>query len=130
MSEDRLYVSLTGLQAFGRHGVHAAETELGQRFTVDLTLTLSDSRATASDALGDTVDYAALADAVVAIVSGSPVALLERLAGLIADRALAEAGVAGVSVTVHKPHVAIPHTVAESAVTLRREAPRPSDDAR
>lgn len=125
MSEDRLTVSLTGLEAFGRHGVHAAETQLGQRFTVDLTLILDDSRATHSDALGDTVDYAALADAVVAIVGGPPLALLERLAGLIADRALAETGVAEVSVTVHKPHVAIPHTVAESAVTLRRTSPRP-----
>ena len=37
-----------------------------------------------------------------------------------ADRVLTEPHVAEVSVTVRKPHVAIPHTVAESAVTLRR----------
>ena len=129
MSEDRLTVALAGLEAFGRHGVYAAETELGQRFVVDVTMTLSGSAATLSDALGDTVNYAALADAVVAIVAGPPVALLERLAGLIADRALAEPGVAAVEVTVHKPHVAIPHTVAESAVTLRRSAPGPPSPA-
>lgn len=123
MSEDRLTVSLTGLEVFGRHGVYAAETQLGQRFVVDVTMTLGSSAATLSDALADTVDYASLADAVAAIVAGPPVALLERLAGLIADRALAEPGVAAVEVTVRKPHVAIPHTVAESAVTLRRAAP-------
>ena len=52
----------------------------------------------------------------------APVALLERLAGMIADRVLAEPHVAEVSVTVRKPHVAIPHTV-------RRERRHPAPDA-
>ena len=120
MSEERCWVRLRGLEAFGRHGVHAAERELGQRFVVDLDLELADPRAAATDDLADTVDYAALADAVVALVGGPPVALLERLAGLIADRALAEAGVAAVEVIVRKPHVALPHAIAETAVMLRR----------
>lgn len=120
MSEERCWVRLRGLEVFGRHGVHAAERELGQRFVVDLDLELADARAAATDDLADTVDYAALADAVAGLVAGSPVALLERLAGLIADRALAEPGVAAVEVTVRKPHVALPHTIAETAVTLRR----------
>jgi len=120
MSEDRLVVRLRGLEVFGRHGVHAAERELGQRFVVDLHLELAGARATATDDLADTVDYAALADAVAGLVAGPPVALLERLAALIADRVLAEPGVAAVEVTVHKPHVALPQAVAETAVTLRR----------
>lgn len=122
MSEDRLTVLLTGLEAFGRHGVLPAETALGQRFVVDLEIVLAASQASLTDDLADTVDYAGLADAVAAIVAGPPVALLERLAGLIADRALAEPAAREVVVTVHKPHVAIPHTVGESAVTLRRAA--------
>ncbi len=120
MSAERCWVLLRGLEVFGRHGVHAAERELGQRFVVDLELELADARAAATDDLADTVDYAALADAVAGLVAGPPVALLERLAGLIADRALAEPGVAAVEVTVHKPHVALPHTIAATAVTLRR----------
>jgi dihydroneopterin aldolase len=122
MSADRLTVMIRGLEVFGRHGVLAAETELGQRFVVDLEITLADSSASHSDALAETVDYAALGDAVAAIVAGPPVALLERLAGMIADRALAEAHAAEVVVTVRKPHVALPHAVAETAVTLRRRA--------
>lgn len=125
MSEDRLTVALTGLETFGRHGVLPAEAELGQRFVVDVEIELAGSAASLSDELADTVDYAALADAVAAIVAGPPVRLLERLAGLIADRALAEPGAAAVTVTVRKPHVAIPHTVTGSAVTLRRTAPAP-----
>lgn len=123
MTEDRVTVALAGLEAFGRHGVLPAEAELGQRFVVDLEIELAGAQATVTDELGDTVDYASLADAVVAIVAGPPVRLLERLAGMIADRALAEPGAAAVTVTVRKPHVAIPHTVAGSAVTLRRTAP-------
>ena len=120
MSEDRLTVSIRGLEAFGRHGVHPAETELGQTFVVDVSLTLVHAVAAATDELEDTVDYAALADAIVAIVQGPPFALLERLAGAIADRVLAEPGVREVVVTVRKPHVALPHTLRDTAVTLRR----------
>ncbi len=120
--DDRLTVRLTGLEAFGRHGVYPAETELGQRFVVDVALVLADARAARTDALADSVDYAALADALVAVVTGPPVALLERLAGLLADRCLAEPGVAEVEVTVRKPHVAIPHVLTDAAVTLRRSA--------
>lgn len=122
MSDDHLTVRLTGLEVFGRHGVHTAETELGQRFVVDVAMTLTASAATLSDALDDTVDYAAVSDAIVAIVAGPPVALLERLAGIVADRVLAEPLVAAVEVTVHKPHVAIPHVLTDASVTLRRAA--------
>jgi 7,8-dihydroneopterin aldolase/epimerase/oxygenase len=117
---DALTVRLRGLEVFGRHGVHPPERELGQRFVVDVDVEMERAVAAESDDLADTLDYAALADAVAAIVAGPPVALLERLAGMVADRALAEPGARAVTVTVHKPHVAIPHTVAEAAVTLRR----------
>jgi dihydroneopterin aldolase len=120
MSGDRITVSVRGLEVFGRHGVFDAERELGQRFVVDLDIALGDPRAAITDDLADTVDYAALADAVAGIVGGAPVALLEHLAALIADRVLAEPHAETVTVTVHKPHVAIPHTVGETAVTLTR----------
>lgn len=120
MSEDRLTVAIRGLEAFGRHGVHPAETELGQTFVVDVALTLAHAVAATTDQLEDTVDYAALADAIVAIIEGPPFALLERLAGAIADRVLAEPAVRDVIVTVRKPHVALPHALRDTSVTLRR----------
>jgi len=126
VSRDVLSVAIHGLEAFGHHGVEPAERELGQRFVIDVELELVRAVAAESDDLGDTVDYAALADAVVGIVGGSPVALLERLAGLIADRALEEAGARSVTVTIRKPHVALRHPVADAAVTLRRTALGPS----
>ena len=114
-------VRLTGLEVFGRHGVFASERDLGQRFVVDLALELPACAACATDDLTDTVDYAALSHAVAGIVAGPPVALLERLAEMIAGAALADPLVGAVEVTVRKPHVALPHTVRETSVTVRRE---------
>jgi 7,8-dihydroneopterin aldolase/epimerase/oxygenase len=122
MSGDSLTVHVRGLEAFGHHGVLDAERELGQRFVVDLDIELGDLSSTRSDALADTVDYASLSDAVHALMAGPPVALLERLAGMIADLVLEDPRARAVTVTVHKPHVALRPTVAETAVTLRRAA--------
>jgi dihydroneopterin aldolase len=127
VSGDRLTVSLRGLEAFGHHGVLPAEQALGQRFVVDLDVELHDGLASRTDDLIDTIDYASLADAVAALVSGPPVALLERLAGMIADLVLEEPWAAAVQVTVRKPHVALPQTVAATSVTLRRPAPAEPD---
>ena len=120
VSDDTLTVSIRGLEAFGRHGVHDAERELGQRFVVDIDIAAGDAVAAASDDLADTVDYAALADAIAAIVARPPFACWSAWPGLIADRVLEEAGARAVTVTVHKPHVALAHTIQETAVTLRR----------
>jgi 7,8-dihydroneopterin aldolase/epimerase/oxygenase len=120
MSEDRITVGLRGLEVFGRHGVHPAEREVGQPFVVDVEVELASAAAAASDDLADTLDYAALADAVARIVGGPPVALLERLAAMIADAALADPAARAVTVTVSKPQVALPHRVEASVVTLRR----------
>jgi dihydroneopterin aldolase len=120
MSEDRITVGLRGLEVFGRHGVHTAEREAGQPFVVDVEVELASAAAAASDDLADTLDYAALADAVARIVGGPSVALLERLAAMIADAALADPAARAVTVTVSKPQVALPHRVEASVVTLRR----------
>ena len=75
-----------------------------------------------TDALADTVDYATLCDDISAIVAGEPVALLERLARLVADRALADPAVRAATVTIAKPHVAIPHVVDDVSVSLHAVA--------
>ena len=117
----RVTVVIRGLEVFGRHGVFPEERALGQRFVVDVEVALAGDAAARTDALSDTIDYGALCDAIAEIVTGEPVALLERLAGLIAERVLQEPLAFSATVTVHKPHVALRHTVEEAAVTLRRE---------
>ena len=121
-SERSAIVSIIGLDVPGRHGVYPQERELGQRFVVDVVMELDSCPATATDAIADTVDYAAVSEAVAAIVAGPPVQLLEHLAQRIAERVLAERHVDAVEVTVRKPHVAIAHTLQETSVTIRRRA--------
>lgn len=114
-------VRIRGLEVGGRHGVHEAERVLGQRFVADIDMVLAHDRSTTSDELGDTVDYATIADDVAEIIGGEPVALLERLCRIIADRVLAEPVVAAVTVTVAKPQVAIRHVLDDVSVTLHVE---------
>lgn len=122
-------IVLTGLTVFGRHGVYAHEREEGQEFVIDLRLQLSLEQAATSDDVADTVHYGELAERVAAVVSGEPVNLIETLAARIADVALDDWRVQGVSVTVHKPHAPIPLTFADVAVTVHRtRAPEALED--
>lgn len=117
-------ITLTGLRAFGRHGVFAHERRDGQEFLVDVVLHVDLTTASKSDALADTVDYGAVADIAVRIVSGDPYDLIESVAGRIADEVLADERLAGkvqsAEVTVHKPSAPIPHEFADAAVTVTR----------
>ncbi|MFD1714843.1 2-amino-4-hydroxy-6-hydroxymethyldihydropteridine diphosphokinase [Amnibacterium flavum] len=120
MSADR--ITLTGLRAFGRHGVYAHEREQGQEFIADLTLELSLERAALTDDVVDTVHYGELAEKVSAVIAGEPVALIETLAERIASVALGYELVDRVHVTVHKPSAPITVPFADVSVTLDRTA--------
>lgn len=113
-------IVLTGITGYGHHGVFAAEREQGQPFVVDLTCELDLSRAASGDDLDQTVDYGALAAAVVADIERDPVNLIEAVASRIAGTCLDFPAVRRVVVTVHKPRAPMPVPVADVAVTLTR----------
>jgi dihydroneopterin aldolase len=96
-------IQVQGIQFFGRHGVTAAEREVGQRFVVDVELRLDLAGAGASDRLEDTVNYVAVHDLVQAIGRGAPVTLLEALADRIAQAVLRQFAPKEVTVRVRKP---------------------------
>ena len=113
-------ITLTGLRAFGRHGVFDFERENGQDFVVDAVLSLDLTEAATSDDVADTVHYGELADALVAIITGPPVNLLETLATRLVEACLADSRVRRVVVTVHKPSAPIPHSFTDVSVTMER----------
>jgi dihydroneopterin aldolase len=113
-------INLTGISAFGHHGVYISERQQGQRFVVDVSCTLDLSSAASSDDLGHTIDYGALAQAVVADIERDPLNLIEALADRIALTCLRYDAIQCVEVTVHKPQAPMPVDVADVAVTLTR----------
>lgn len=70
------------MRFYAYHGVGKQERTVGNRFVVDLVLTADLQRAVASDDLGDTINYAAVYEAVKDEMA-VPSALLEHVAGRI-----------------------------------------------
>jgi 7,8-dihydroneopterin aldolase/epimerase/oxygenase len=74
-----------------------------QRLVIGLEVICDLARAGVSDAIEDTVDYAALAREAVEIARTSHCRLLERLANLLATHCLKQPGVRAVTVRLDKP---------------------------
>lgn len=118
-------IRLTGVRAFGHHGVLDHEKRDGQDFVVDVAMTLDLRPAGTSDDLARTVNYAEVAADVVAVVGGPPRDLIETVAEEIAARTLARPLVESVEVTVHKPQapVGVPFGDVEVVVRRQRDVP-------
>jgi 7,8-dihydroneopterin aldolase/epimerase/oxygenase len=96
-------VEIRGLRVFGKHGADPGERDRSQPFEIDVRLEVDLSQARRSDALEDTVDYAAVDALVRGIVTRTSFALLERLGAEILDALLADERVAAAEVTIAKP---------------------------
>lgn len=120
MPSDR--ITLTGLEVFAHHGVFAFEREQGQRFLIDVEVSLDVRPAAHGDALERTVHYGELAEAVVQAVERDPVDLIETVAERVADVALGFAAVTCARVTVHKPEAPIRASFADVSVTVERRS--------
>jgi len=80
------HIRLKNLCFWGRHGHFPGETDLGNRFEVDVELELDVSQAAELDRIDLTVDLTAAYDIVRRHVEGEPCQLLETLTGrIIAD---------------------------------------------
>lgn len=113
-------ITVTGITAYGYHGVLPAERERGQRFVVDVSLGVDLERAARTGDLGATVHYGTLSERVSEAVADDPVDLIETLALRIIEVCFAFAPVGWASVTVHKPEAPIAVTFADVAVTIER----------
>ncbi len=114
-------IVLRGVRATGYHGVFAEERVDGQEFIVDVVLGVADvARAASTDDLAHTVDYGAVAVAIVELIEGPAVDLIETLAVRVAERCLQFPAVHAVTATVHKPSAPIPVPFDDVAVQVTR----------
>lgn len=114
------HLQVRGIEVFAHHGVFEAERRDGQRFLIDLDLTLETAQAAATDDLELTVDYGLLVTDVVEAVASDPVDLIETVAERVAAVCLARQRVLCVAVTVHKPDAPIPTVFTDVALTINR----------
>ena len=95
---------ISGLRCTAHIGCKPEERALPQALTVNLTLRLDTRPAAASDDLGQTVNYARLAKAVIAACEASRCQLIETLAASLAALTLAhDERIAAVTVELRKP---------------------------
>lgn len=114
-------ISLTGIKAYGRHGVLAEEAVLGQPFIVDIDLYLDLSAAAISDNLEATINYADIFAIVVEEISQKQYKLIETLAYTILKRCLAyDAKIMKIAIDLHKPQAPLFGEFETATVSMER----------
>src|ERR1700738_867484 len=124
-------IFITGVVIHARHGVMEHETEVGQRFVIDLELSTDLSESSRTDRLADTVSYSNVVATATAALKDANNKLLDRAAGAVADAILAAfPRVSAIKVTVHKPHAPIAAIFHDVGVVLTRSRQAPSRGGR
>jgi len=114
-------IFIRGLVMHAWHGVMAHETEVGQRFVIDLDLAVDLSESSRTDRLADTVSYSDVVACASAAFRDTNYKLLERAAGAVGEAILgAFPRITSVTVTVHKPHAPIAAIFDDVGVILTR----------
>lgn len=114
-------IFIKGLVLHARHGVMDHETEVGQRFVIDLELAVDLSESSRTDRLSDTVSYSNVVACATAAFKDANYKLLERAAGAVAEAILsAFPKISAVTVTVHKPHAPIAAIFDDVGVIITR----------
>ena len=113
---------LNGIEVACVIGDLPEERQREQRLVVDATLELDLSAAAASDALSDTVDYAALTRRIRERLRGAKCRLVERAAALALEECLADSRVTRATVSVRKADCVPGLASAEVVFSRRRTA--------
>jgi len=99
---ERMRVRVNGLRLDAEVGVYDSERGRKQPIRVDLEAEVGAEAAQPGGALGEAVNYAALADTVRRIVSARHHDLLEDLAQAIADAVFSDSRIARLALTIDK----------------------------
>lgn len=114
-------ITLSGVTAIGHHGVFEREKSDGQPFIIDAVLFTDVRPASAKDELAKTANYADVAEAIKAMITGEPFDLIETLAERTAQKLLDGFPADAVEITVHKPKAPIQVPFGDVSVSVYRE---------
>ena len=113
-------IILKGIRFHGYHGVSESERQAGQKYEVDVELTLSLAAAGCTDDLQHTVDYAEVVDLIIETGTEKSFRLIEALAETSASRILNRFAVDEVRITVKKLSPPIEPSLPYAAVEICR----------
>jgi dihydroneopterin aldolase len=115
-------IFVTGLLIHAHHGVMEHEGKVGQRFVIDLELSLDLTEGSHSDRLSDTVSYSAIVDTATKVFTRRNYRLIEAAGGDVADAILAHfPKINAVRITVRKPHAPIAAIFGDAGIILTRK---------
>lgn len=118
-SRDRL--GLQGITLPARIGVYLREKDRPQTLTFDLDFDVDATRSTPTDALRDTIDYAAVTAVIAEVIGRQHYNLIETVADVVATTILARFPTPRVRVRVTKPGVPLRRAAAVIEVERSRE---------
>jgi len=114
-------VTVANLELFAYHGVNPEEKENGQRFLLDIIMTLDAAKAAATDDLTETVSYSAAVKTARAVFTEQKYDLIETAAVRVANALLETYPLLfDVTVTVKKPDAPMKATFDYVGVTVKR----------
>jgi dihydroneopterin aldolase len=114
-------IEILDLRAVGTHGVLPEERQRAQPLSLDIVAWVDMLPAQHSDDLSDTVDYGALAHLAADVVQQQSYALLEALAGRLAEALLiSDPRLSAVEVTVRKLRPPLALDIASTGVRVLR----------
>ena len=114
-------IEVKNLKIVGRHGVFDFERSQDRTFELDLVLFLDLSKASKSDNLEDTIDYAEIIDVVIKEFTKKNYNLIEAVAVSIICRLFKDFNFDKVKVRIRKPHAPIDAKFDTIQVTLEKE---------
>lgn len=114
-------ITLTGVGCVGYHGVLESEKKTGQPFFVDVTMFSDFTASATTDDIGQTANYAEVAETIREVITGESVDLIETLAENLAATILNRFAIDALELTVHKPKAPIEVTFSDVSVTIFRE---------
>tara|TARA_X000001036_G_scaffold98550_1_gene91486 strand:- start:904 stop:1275 length:372 start_codon:yes stop_codon:yes gene_type:complete len=103
-------INITGIEAFGKHGIYEIEKNNEQRFLIDIFLTLDKLK---DDNITNTINYEDLVDDSISLVQTESFDLIETLSKKIAEHIIKKysnlrfSNLKYIKITVHKPETSL-----------------------
>ena len=117
-------INISGIEAFGKHGIYQSEKNNEQKFLIDIFITIEKLR---EDNIDNTINYENLVDDSIALVQNESFDLIETLSQKIGKfiiekySNLEAFNLKYVKITIHKPETSLSNRTENISVTYHEK---------